>query len=433
MAETGMQIGWGTGNSADIVAAARQSLQQRLAPRKVVSAAADPYPAKAELPRVRPAFSTERPSRAAIAGKPGVYAAAVFAFTIAGVAGVWSANASFAPEMYDSDGLAPIAEAFARNENYAVFDLNLNIRVLREAHVAKFSETPDLVILGASHWQEGHAGLVKGKRFYNAHVHRDYWQDMLGMAEIFARNKRLPKQMIISIRDDLFKPVEKRTDYLWEPGIANYRAMAGRLGLETERFWKTLPYRRIRERLSLPMLFTNVTRWYKAQLRPHATLERHFPTLDTLLPDGSIVWSESHRKSFTRERTEREARSFAELRRNNPPMVDPMGVKAIDRLLSYLKKNGVQVFLAHPPFNPQFYDRIRGTPYERGLHGIEKLTRQLARTHGLEVIGGFDPAKSGCTAEMFIDAEHSNSGCLGKIMAEYQALDASLGLRPVQE
>ena len=50
----------------------------------------------------------------------------------------------------------------------------------------------DVVVLGASHWQEAHADLLPGRRFYNAHVHRDYHEDLLAVVEMLLRHDRLP-------------------------------------------------------------------------------------------------------------------------------------------------------------------------------------------------------------------------------------------------
>jgi hypothetical protein len=304
-----------------------------------------------------------------------------------------------------------------------VFDLNLNVRRLRDEAIARLASTPDVVILGASHWQEAHSDLLPYKRLYNAHVHRDYWEDMLGMVDIFARNGRLPKQMIIAVRDIMFTPIADRGDFLWEPGIPNYRAMADRLGVEKESVWQSLPYHRMRERLSLAMLFNNVTRWYNAEERPHATNERHFKSLDTLLPDGSILWSADHLRIFTPERSRREALAFADGKRNKPPEVEARGVAAFNKLLSFLKSQGVEVTLVHPPFNPIFYDAVQGTPYAEGLKKIDQLTRDIAAEHGLKIIGSFNPHEVGCDAAMYIDAEHSNPTCLKKIFDQFAKLD----------
>jgi len=182
--------------------------------------------------------------------------------TLAGLAGVWNGNKTFGPEMYATDGMVPAAEAFSHGQNYAVFDLNLNIRRLKEETIARLPKTPDVVILGASHWQEAYAGLLPGYDFYNAHVHRDYWEDLLGVTEMLVSKNRLPKKMIISIRDLEFTPLSARKDFLWEPGIPYYQAMADRLGIEKESYWKSLPFNRIKALFSLSMLFDNFTRWF---------------------------------------------------------------------------------------------------------------------------------------------------------------------------
>lgn len=347
--------------------------------------------------------------------------------TLLGVGVVWNGNKAYGPEMYADTGMVKAAEAFSNGRNYAVFDLNLNIRALRDAQVARFTETPDLVLLGASHWQEAHASLVPHVKMYNAHIHRDYWEDPLGMVDIFVRHGRLPKKMIISIRDNQFVPVASRKDYLWEPGIAAYRAMADRLGLEKQPLTDTLPYQRVKQLFSISMLRDNFTRWQKAEEKPHATTGTHFKALDVLLPDGSITWSDEHMKVFTPERTKAESVSFAAAKSGKAPEIDPRGVEAFDRLLTFLKKQGVTVYLAHPPFNPQFYDQVQGTPYMAGLKAIEQLTEKFASDHGLKIIGGFNPHKLGCTAAMFIDAEHSDGRCLKSVFDQFSVYDRAAG------
>ena len=352
---------------------------------------------------------------------------ALIAATLAGVASIWFSNKSYAPEMYGNRGMVPAAVAHAKGQNYAVFDLNLNIRALRDEQLKRMTKTPDVILLGASHWQEAHKELLKGYDMFNAHIHRDYWEDPLGMVELLVRHKRLPKKLIISVRENQFTPVADRKDYLWEPGIPAYRAFANRIGIKAENFISTLPYDRGRALISMPMLFENVTRWHNASERPHATDKKHFKTLDVLLPDGSIVWADKHMKLFTQERTVRESLAFAEAQKNKPAKVDPQGVYAFEKMLDFLKKEGVEVFLVHPPFNPTYYEEVKGTPYAAGLKKIEELTQRIAKDHGLKVFGSFSPYKYGCTTEMYIDAEHSNEKCLQKIFDEFVAIDKLRG------
>ena len=388
-------------------------------------------PQAAKVPQTAAAFQADLPVAAPITNstsKPSRFYALVFAFaTIVGLVGVWKGNTTYGPEMYGATGMVPVAEAHASNKNYAVFDLNLNIRALRDQQLARLSKTPEIILLGASHWQEGHRGIAQGLDFFNAHIHRDYWEDLLGMVDLLIRHDRLPKKLIISIRDNQFAPVGKRKDFLWEPGIPAYREMAARLGIEPESYWKTLPYDRMRALLSLPMLFDNLTRWHNASERPGPTDSKQSENLDMLLPDGSIVWSAVHKQLFSQERAMRESIAFVNKRLNDPPVVDPKGVAAFDTLLTFLKEKGVEVYLINPPFNPIFYDAVQGSPYAEGLGRIETLMQDIATRHNIPLLGSFNPHKIGCEAVMYIDAEHSNEKCLTKLLEPFVAMQRAKG------
>ena len=356
---------------------------------------------------------------------PLAYLLLLLFLTVFGMGLISAGNARLAPLLFNLTMVKEVGAILATGSNFATFDLNIESRTLRHAHIANLRETPDVAVIGASHWQEGHAYLVPGRYFYNAHVHRDYYEDVLGVTEMFVRNNRLPKQLIITIRDNLFTPVGERTDFLWMPGILHHRAMTERLGLTPNPLSETLPLQPIREGFSLANLHANIKRWVDAPVLPHVTSAKKHETLDILLSDGSIAWSHKHDAYFTRALAKEKALSFAAQRRNDPPKIDPQGVIAIQRVLEFLQDRGVEVFLAHPPFNPIYYDAVQNSPYMDGLAKIESLTRGLADKYGLEIIGSFNPYDLGCGAELYIDAEHSNPTCLKKILDQYIALDAS--------
>ncbi len=375
------------------------------------------------LSELRSAQMTSPIPKAAKGFKPSLFALSFMFATIAGLTGVWTGNQIYGPEMYATDGMVPAAEAFSHGQNYAVFDLNLNVRHLKDETIARLKSTPDVVILGASQWQEAHADQLPGYNMYNAHVHRDYWEDPLAVTEMLMRHNRLPKKMMIAVRDLQFTALADRKDYLWEPGIPFYRDMADRLGIEKESYLTSLPYNRVKALFSISMLFDNLTRWYNAKEYPHATTERQFDSLDALLPDGSIVWSRNHLKFFSQERALDEVLKLVEVRKNNPLNLDPAGIAAFEHLLDYLKSQGVQVYLTHPPYNPLFYDRIQGTPFAEGLAKLDALVQRWSRERDMPIIGSFNPHEVGCESSMYIDAEHSNPSCIGKVLAQFAAVD----------
>lgn len=346
----------------------------------------------------------------------------VWAFVLlvaAGMVAIWHANKMFFPMLFDQQLIERVADAHTAGNNFGVFDLNINIRDLRNATIARMSKTPEVVVLGASHWQEAHIDLMPGRDFYNSHVHRDYYEDMMAVTEMWVRNGKLPKELIITIRDNLLTPVAERTDFLWLPGIKYYRDFARRIGFEPHSQWETLPTNTWRELLSLPLLWGQAKRQLTTLEQPHETNGEDFEHLDVLLPGGSILWSREHKRIFTQERAREEALAFAKARRNDPPKIDPLGIEHMERLFDYLVENGVKVTLAHPQFNPIYWDAVQDSPYMDGLEKIEKLTQSWADAYGFEVIGGFAPESVGCTADMYIDAEHGNPKCLGMLLAQY--------------
>ena len=191
------------------------------------------------------------------------------------------------------------------------------IRVeLRRAHIARLQRRPDVVVLGASHWQEAHADLLPGRRFYNAHVHRDYHEDLLAVVEMLLRHDRLPKTLLMSIRDMTFLPAEQRTDTLWLTALPDANAMKARLGIARAVARDPPAQALARPALALGRCWTTAgagsspprgqARSRRARCRPW-TCSR--PTARSAGRDG-------HRDQFTPERTSAEVEAAIAQRQN---------------------------------------------------------------------------------------------------------------------
>jgi hypothetical protein len=343
--------------------------------------------------------------------------AAIVAALLVALAG---ANYALNPYLYAPGYKADVAAAFERGSNFAVFDLNFDMRALRREHIARMQVGPEVVVLGGGYWQDAHAGLMPHARFYNAHVHGDYVEDILAVTELLVRHERLPRTMIIGIRDRSFAPPGSRRDWWWQFFLPEYRAMANRIGAEPVRWTETLSAGYLRELVSFRLFRTYFQRWLTADVTPGPTRESVLEAMDLLLPDGSIRWSRQHEAMFTPEFAAADVMQAARRRRRDVLPIDDRAVEALDRLVGFLRGQGVRVVLAHPPLHPSLYEQLDGTPYRETLSRVVDATRKLADKHGLSVIGSFDAGDVGCTAEMFIDREHANADCLRQILDQAQ-------------
>ena len=350
---------------------------------------------------------------------PGSYLFLLIATIIIGMVTIRSLNTILAPMLYDDAHISATARQMQNGMNYATYDLNIETRLLRRDHMRSLEGVPDLTVMGASHWQEAHASLMPGIHYYNAHIHRDYYEDIVTVVYWMIKYEQLPKKLVISIRDNQFTAPEDRTDFLWVPILQDYRNEAAEyFGITPHRTFENGLTPQLRQVLSLDILIDNVRRYGDAGELPGLTPETTHETLDILRHDGSIFWSDKHRESFTEERTIAESNALVAGKIFNPPVMDPIGVEAVDRVLDYLHRRGVEVYLAHPPFNPMVWDQLEGTPYMDGMREVEALVQDFARKYDFKTIGSFNPYEVGCTADMYIDGEHSSPDCLGRILLE---------------
>jgi len=331
------------------------------------------------------------------------------------------ANRLLSPWVHEPEAKAEIADVLLAGGNYGFFDLNIDIRGIRRAQIAQMTKTPELIVLGASHWQEAHAGLMPGIDYFNGHVHRDYYDDHMAMVELLLVAGRLPKTLAITIRDSTFARVDARTDFLWLPFIPEFRMMEERLDLPRRPWWQDYWKQPVIDLFSLPTAVAHLQRLMAAEQVPGPNVPAPSDGLDVLMADGSILWSREHAAGYTPERTKALSLGMAADVRDRAPDIDPLAVESIERLLALLQREGVDVILVHPPFNPQFYDAVAGSAYAEGLAAVAALTQRLAADYDTRTAGSFDPRDVGCVASMYIDSEHGNPTCLGLLLQQVRA------------
>lgn len=365
----------------------------------------------------------DAPAPRAMAGEdrvpdtPAHYLAGLFLLALLLIGSIVIGNRLLTPWLHMPVYVEDIGKTLLDGQNYAVFDLNVDIRGIRRAQFAGMPKAPEVMVLGASHWQEASADLLPGHEVLNAHVHRDYYDDIVAAVGLLIVNDKLPQRLVISIRDSTFTSPQNRTDYLWLPFIPDYRAAEELFGIEPRSLLDDIHPRQIWNFFSLPALVDTSKRWIRADAIPGPTDQVELPRLDVLQSDGSIRWSREHLAEFTPERSRRLALEMARSVQNRKPELNPRAIAAVETVLKDLQERQVEVLLVHPPFNPLFYAAITGTTYEQGLHDVASLTREMAGKYGFRVAGSFDPKPIGCTSDMYIDAEHGNPNCMRLVLA----------------
>lgn len=358
--------------------------------------------------------------------------AVAFALTAAVLCGALVATNWFLnPLNYSSKGQAEVAGILNSNKSFAVHDPNFDFRGLRREHIKSLPYRPEVVIFAGSRFEVATSNVFPSKRFYNAFVHNDYFEDMLAIVGLLDETGKLPDTLVLSIRHLSFVPIEKRDQEEWKMFVPEYRRMAKKLGLEEADWWLTTPFNHYLQLFSLDLAKHKLSQAFtKTTINYGATEQSVAQDMDVLHPDGSIAFSKDHLKTFTPEAARAQSLQRAKKFENKAgsPITDD-NLVALGKLVKFLHAKGVQVAFAFTPHHPTYWKTISTTPYGKNMANIEETIRRWAPENGAVMVGSFNPETVGCAEENFRDYIHVwHEKCLKDIFQKIPPIETNRSL-----
>lgn len=96
--------------------------------------------------------------------------------------------------------------------------------------------------------------------------------------------------------------------------------------------------------------------------------------------------------------------------------LDSKAEQALIDLVYWAQKKNVEVIFVLPPYHPGLYS-LMATKNPIILE-LETRFLELARKHGIEILGSYNPQRVGCTEKEFYDGMHPNSKCMARIIKQ---------------
>jgi hypothetical protein len=390
--------------------------------------------------RQAPGGGAAADSSRAAAGFPAKrFLAALVAVVGAGVLLIAGANYFLDPLHFSASGQRQVAAVLLSGKNYAVFDANMDFRGLRREAIAQMTRTPQVIVFGGSRFELATPDLFPGKTFYNGFVHNDVFEDLVAFSGLLYEHKRLPKNLVLTVRYKTFLPIDpvlRETDefkLFW----SEYRSMADRLGIEKESLLDVVPLGYWSHLLSVDNIVRHIT--YRLDGKRQGPVDAAtMDNMDVIHADGSMAFSKEHSESFRTILLSRgvtnmfsnadtidqdsEQRAAKMSKRASWP-VDAKRLEALGVLLAFLKKEGTQVTIAITPFHPAYWKGSMGSPYGNSLVSMEERVRAIAAGQGAIVVGSLDPDRVGCQASNMRDFIHPDEVCLRKVFKDIPVKD----------
>jgi hypothetical protein len=342
---------------------------------------------------------------------------AIFLVVAAAILGtVAYLNYQLNPLSYSSKDQAAAAQVLATGRNIAVSDANIDWRDLRRAQILQMKEAPDVLIFGGSRWQEATSAVAPGKHVYNAFVSNDHFEDMMAISEILYENHRLPKTLILSVRFSTFEYLDRRDAWWWKSFGKEYRAMAERLDVPAHSWVDTTQFGKYSHLLAADAVFSKMQKLSSSPVAWEATDALSNPTMDIVASDGALHFSDKRLKLQSPSYAQQDAVEMGTKHRDTRLKIDGAMLDQLEKLLTFLKQQNVQVVIIQTPFHPAYYKTIQGSPYFDDVMKVESETKRVAARVGVQVAGGFDAIAEGCDASQYRDFNHSSVGCLGNLV-----------------
>lgn len=296
---------------------------------------------------------------------------------------------------------------------------NYDGRNMWKIYISGLGQPKEVIVLGSSRSMKLRSSLFPGKTFINNSVPHASLEDYLAIYQLYHQRNYAPSIVVLGLDPWVLNNNSGRTE--WISLKEEYMAMAKSLGLSVAP--SDLPEdtgeSKLKELLSVAYFKESLAELF---LRGEEYSQATDSSLTTagILSDGSTI-HDSKVRSRSVEEVEAMAIAFA----RRKPVYALGGFVELDKRLldtlaafvDYLQRNAVEVIFYLPPYHPSTYRMLSESSEYSIILRAEEGLRDMARSHGIQVAGGYNPEDSYSTREDFIDGLHPKESSVVKAFA----------------
>lgn len=276
-------------------------------------------------------------------------------------------------------------------------------RKFQEHIIQNIDTTPETIIIGSSRGMLINSSHFPSSKFFNHCVSSATLEDLIAIVEMYNSYQEFPKNIIIEI-----------------PPYLLYESNDRKRWKEIEKhYWKyndsETPYRLPYQYYNLisPSYFQsslkNIIPALQAINEPIPIKIEHNLT-NTILSDGSINYGDNYESiSHDKIKLIQRLKNFSNFNQLSTPKLNEFKT-----WIKYLLQNKIEVSFFFTPINPVTYEKIE-TDYPM-IISSEKVIKEIALDHGINVIGQYSPKTLQLNSEDFYDGFHCKKEVIDKII-----------------
>lgn len=297
---------------------------------------------------------------------------------------------------------------------------NYDERQFQRELAARDTTTPETLVIGSSRAMTVSSAEIGTPGVRNAAVSGANFYDVLGIYDLYARRKPVPRSLVLGVDPWMFNA--NSGDIRWVSLAPETGRMLARLGLPAPKASVVL---RARAKRAATLVSLDYFQQGVRELIRHRGIPESFRTSvtdsNTTLtrkPDGSIVYGEDLRH-LSQDDVARDARAYAETspiyQLGGFNRIDPADSVVFDRFVRAARADGSDVTLLMTPYHPLVYDALRKDERYAMVPKAEQLVRSVGAAAGVRVCGSYDPAVVGLGPADFYDGMHARPAALARM------------------
>jgi hypothetical protein len=286
---------------------------------------------------------------------------------------------------------------------------NIDERIFRKKQIEYLKNDVEYVAIGSSRTMQLRKNMFLNdgiNNFQNYSVSGASIEDYIALIQVH-KNKfgELPKNLILGLDSWIFNKNNGQTrytslskEYYHFLEILNVSSFEKSSKEETNKI-------KISYFISLDYLKENIKSFRKKQTYYVAD---NIEIDDALkMPDGSIYYPYKDRfPNF--EEVEKIAKSYAQGSVYSLERYEEISnIEIFEKLITYLKNNGVNVYFYLTPYHPTTYDILISQEKYKIINEVEIYVKEFAKQNNIKVVGSYNPHLLNLKNEHFFDGMHS--------------------------
>lgn len=288
--------------------------------------------------------------------------------------------------------------------------MNFDDRMFNKMFVEKLNKKYDILVMGSSRTKLIREEYFSNIELFNTSVRGASIEDLIAIYQLYKTNNLLPDSIYIGIDPWTFNANNKQEGWkTLEEDYYSFFKESSQINTAQNNL----------EQLISPSYFQESIFVLKSgfKLNPTATKNK-YNKLNTILNDGSLVYSKKYREASFKEIDEKaityvngNVYSIEDFKQ-----ISKIHINLFKRLISDIQEKNIKIKFILTPYHPIAFNKISKIKKYENVLLTEKYIREFADNNSIITIGSFNPKIVGFDNTFFCDGMHCNEKGIKKLL-----------------